>query len=96
MVEIVLSLSNERQVQVGLDAVAVQLRCFGPMIRELCSPGSRGVGVGIDLSFEERRERANKARLALQNLVPKLNAMSRQGGMYSSRALDLASQLSQL
>ncbi|GIL43588.1 hypothetical protein Vafri_1283, partial [Volvox africanus] len=75
VVEVVMSLSSDRQVQVGLDVVALHVRFFGPIIRELCSPAARGVG--IDLSFEERRERANKAKLALQNLVPRLNKLAK-------------------
>ncbi|GFR41469.1 hypothetical protein Agub_g2158 [Astrephomene gubernaculifera] len=94
VVDTVLSLPSDRQIHVGLDVVALHVRFFGPIIRELCSPGSRGVG--IDLSFEERRERANKAKLSLQNLVPKLNTLARQNDVLGGRALELASQLAQL
>ncbi len=94
MLDVVLSLSADRQVQVGLDVVALHVRFFGPIIRELCSPAARGVG--IDLSFEERRERANKAKLALQNLIPKLNKLAKQSEVLGARAQELASQLAQL
>ncbi|PNH09085.1 Katanin p80 WD40-containing subunit B1 [Tetrabaena socialis] len=94
VVDAVLSLSAERQVQVGLDVVSLHIRAFGPIIRELCS--SAGRGVGIDLSFEERRERANKAKLSLQNLVPKLTVLARQSDSLGARAQELAMQLAQL
>ncbi|GLC51494.1 Quinone-dependent D-lactate dehydrogenase [Pleodorina starrii] len=94
VVDVVLSLSSDRQVQVGLDVIVLHVRFFGPIIRELCSPAARGVG--IDLSFEERRERANKAKLALQNLVPRLNKLAKQSDTLGVRAQELASQLAQL
>ncbi|EFJ44875.1 microtubule severing protein katanin p80 subunit [Volvox carteri f. nagariensis] len=94
VVETVLSLPSDRQVQVGLDVITLHVRFFGPIIRELCSPAARGVG--IDLSFEERRERANKAKLSLQNLVPRLNKLGKQSESLGFRAQELASQLAQL
>ncbi|KXZ56510.1 PF15 protein [Gonium pectorale] len=94
VLELVLSLPADRQLQVGLDVVALHVRAFGPVIRDLCAPAARGVG--IDLSFEERRERANRAKQALQSLVPKLKAVSKQSPALAARASDLAGQLAQL
>ncbi|KAG2455090.1 hypothetical protein HYH02_000910 [Chlamydomonas schloesseri] len=94
VVETVLSLPSERQQQTGLDVLALHIRAFGPVIRDLCGPGARGVG--IDLSFEERRERAAKAKLALQNMVPRLNSLARSSETLGGRAGELAAQLAQL
>ncbi len=88
------------QIEVGLDVTATMLRAFGPVIKEVCAPGARGVG--IDLSFEERRERASRARTALLGLAPRLNGLARHwpagdaGPMLGQRAADLALQLAAL
>nr|AAT01224.1 katanin p80 subunit PF15p [Chlamydomonas reinhardtii] len=94
VVETVLSLPSDRQQQTGLEVLALHIRAFGPVIRDLCGPGARGVG--IDLSFEERRERAAKAKLVLQNMVPRLNSLARSSETLGVRAGELAAQLAQL
>ncbi|KAG2497953.1 hypothetical protein HYH03_004215 [Edaphochlamys debaryana] len=91
-IDTVLFLPNDRQVSAGLDMAAMLVRAFGGTIKDMMGAQR---GVGIDLSFEERRERAAKARTALLELVPRLQKMSRHDTL-GMRAKDLAAQLSAL
>eukprot|EP00955_Chlamydomonas_euryale_P070210 360685-Chlamydomonas_euryale.AAC.11 len=60
-----------------------------------CEQASR---VGVDLSFEQRRERCMTARLALQGLAPKLGHAARNyaGSSLAYKAQDLAQELATL
>ncbi len=50
-------------IQAGLDAASLVQKAFGQLIRDTCSQAAR---VGVDLSFEQRRDKCMLARIALQ------------------------------
>ncbi|MEW5303309.1 MAG: hypothetical protein WDW36_006014 [Sanguina aurantia] len=92
----VLSSPSQRHASVALEVVSLQLKAFGPVIRDTCSSAAR---MGIDLSFEQRREKCAAAKMALQGLVSKLSLMAHGGALGDAdvaRAQDLAAQLSAL
>ena len=59
-----------------------------------CSQAAR---VGVDLSFEQRREKCMTARISLQGLGPKLSSVARQlPDSLSYKARGLAADLATL
>ncbi len=67
---------------------------FHQLIRDTCSQAAR---VGVDLSFEQRREKCMTARISLQGLAPKLAHMSRiMPDLLSFKAKALAGDLATL
>lgn len=92
----VLSSPSQRHASIGLEVVSLQLKAFAPVIRDTCSSAAR---MGIDLSFEQRREKCAAAKMALQGLVSKLSLMAHGGALGDAdvaRAQELAQQLSAL
>ena len=78
--------------QAGLEMASLLYKAFHQVIRDTCSQAAR---VGVDLSFEQRREKCMTARISLQGLAPKLAHASRQlpdGFSFKAKALagDLA------
>ena len=81
------------QVDAGLGLLALLLAGFGEVIRSTCA---QEAGRGVDLMFEQRRQRCEAAKLALQGLGMKLGVLARKGGAEGERARVLAAQLQEL
>jgi hypothetical protein len=75
VIEQVLSLPCDSHAQAGVDMACLLYKAFHQVIRDTCSQAAR---VGVDLSFEQRREKCMTARISLQGLAPKLATVSRQ------------------
>ncbi len=82
-------------MQAGLDLATMMYRAFHQIIRDTCSQAAR---VGVDLSFEQRREKCMTARISLQGLAPKLGHVARQlsDSTLAYKAQDLAKELGTL
>ncbi|KAK9835103.1 hypothetical protein WJX84_012191 [Apatococcus fuscideae] len=89
-----LSSPHSRHLDAGLDALSSLLASFVEVIREACAraPGS----MGVDLSFEMRRERCLSLKSALQNLQPQLMSHAQEGAPMRLKALHLLKQLDRL
>lgn len=70
-------------------------RAFHQIIRDTCSQAAR---VGVDLSFEQRREKCMMARISLSGLSTNLAHVARQlsDSNLSYKAQDLAGELATL
>mmetsp|Transcript_12525 Transcript_12525/g.27006 ORF Transcript_12525/g.27006 Transcript_12525/m.27006 type:complete len:729 (+) Transcript_12525:243-2429(+) len=87
VLEKVLSLPSDRHVQVALEMGNIIYKSFGQLIKDTCANQSRAV----DISYEQRLEKCNLARTALQGLATKLAHVAKTGGdTVAVRAQDLA------
>ncbi|KIY98968.1 hypothetical protein MNEG_8991 [Monoraphidium neglectum] len=80
---------HEHAASVALGALSLALRGPGQVIRETLAAST----VGVDLSFEARRDKCLLAKLALQGLGLKLGVLARGAGPLAARAQQVAAEL---
>eukprot|EP00798_Chlamydomonas_sp_ICE-L_P005735 gene5735-6025_t len=93
VLEGVLVTPNEHHVRAGLEALTLANTAFGTLIRDTCSQAAR---VGVDLSFEQRRDKCMSARVAMQGLTSKLSHVCKHHEALSYKAQDLSGLLATL
>lgn len=93
LVELVLAAGREQQVDTALNVLGCVLRGPGRVVKDtLHAPG----GIGCDLNFDRRKNRATVAQLALQGLLMRLAVVGRGGGSQGLHAQQLAAEIEQL
>ncbi|KAI8471430.1 MAG: hypothetical protein J3K34DRAFT_417103 [Monoraphidium minutum] len=86
---------HEHAAAAALGALSLALRGPGTVIRETLGAAA----IGVDLSFEARRDKCAVAKLALQGLGMKLAVLARGGGgaaPLAARAQQVAAELQAL
>eukprot|EP00803_Ostreobium_quekettii_P002702 evm.model.scf_775.5 EVM.evm.TU.scf_775.5 scf_775:43867-49059(+) len=91
--ELVIS-QHQKYRETALATLSTLLRNFGPIIHETTS--STLGSLGVDLSFEQRLEKCNSAKMSLQELVPKLEKLESRQGLHGRQAKDLRRRISDL
>jgi katanin p80 WD40 repeat-containing subunit B1 len=90
LLELLLAAGQEQQQAVGLSALALVLRGPGQVVREVCSgPGP----VGVDLSYEQRKNKCTLVKMGLEGLGMKLGVLARGSGPVAARAQLLVEEL---
>lgn len=89
VLEVLLSSSKEQHWSTSLDVLSLVLNGPGTVIRETCTAAP----IGVDLNFEQRKNRCVVAKLALQGLGMKLGVVARGGGTLTARAHQLMAEL---
>lgn len=74
--------------------LSMLLRNFGRVIRDTTS--SRVSSLGVNLSFEQRQEKCQSAKMSLQEMLPKLGKMEHGPGMHGRKARDLQRRIRDL
>jgi hypothetical protein len=83
LLELLLASGQEQQQGVGLSALALVLRGPGQVVREVCGgPGP----VGVDLSYEQRKNKCLLVKMGLEGLGMKLGVLARGSGPLAARA----------
>jgi hypothetical protein len=89
----VLAGGTEQQAEDALRLLMLVLNGFGEIIKSTCSQeGARGV----DLEFENRRQRCEVAKMALKSLEFNLSVLQRKGGVVAHQSQSLLAQLQDL
>jgi hypothetical protein len=90
LLELLLAAGQEQQQAVGLSALALVLRGPGQVVREVCNgPGP----VGVDLSYEQRKNKCLLVKMCLEGLGMKLGVLARGNGAVAARAQLLVEEL---
>lgn len=83
LLELLLASGNEQQQGVGLSALSLVLRGPGQIVREMCMEPAP---VGVDLSYEQRRNKCLLVKMALEGLGLKVGVLSRGSSSIAMRA----------
>jgi hypothetical protein len=83
LLELLLASGQEQQQGVGLSALALVLRGPGQVVREVCGGPSP---VGVDLSYEQRKNKCLLVKMGLEGLGMKLGVLARGNGPLAARA----------
>lgn len=90
LLELLLASGVEQQQSVGLSALSLVLRGPGHMIRDVCNGPAP---IGVDLSYEQRRNKCLLAKMALEGLGMKVGVLARASGPLAARAQLIAEEL---
>lgn len=90
LLELLLASGHEQQQGVGLTALSLVLRGPGQVVRDVCSgPGP----VGVDLSYEQRKNKCLLVKMGLEGLGMKVGVLARGNGTLAARAQLVAEEL---
>ncbi|KAF6266536.1 WD40-repeat-containing domain protein [Scenedesmus sp. NREL 46B-D3] len=90
LLELLLATGQEQQQGVALSALALVLHGPGQVVREVCGgPGP----VGVDLSYEQRKNKCLLVKMGLEGLGMKLGMLARGSGPLAARTQLLVEEL---
>lgn len=92
LADVVLASGADQSLVIALDVVSQIVMGFGQQIKDVCS---QRPGVGVDLSYEDRKAKYEKAKQALLDIKPTLDRCA-SSSLHSRRALELGRQISML
>lgn len=86
--------AHEMYVQTAVETAHVLLRTFGQVIQQTCQPGV--TSVGVDLSFEDRRNKCDSVRSSLKQLCLPLQSLVHRPNSCQATASRLMDMLTRL
>eukprot|EP00878_Enallax_costatus_P023208 GHUV01024675.1.p1 GENE.GHUV01024675.1~~GHUV01024675.1.p1 ORF type:complete len:715 (+),score=247.31 GHUV01024675.1:297-2441(+) len=93
ILEILLGSGVEQQQIIGLSALSLVLRGPGQVVRDVCNGPAP---TGVDLSYEQRRNKCLLVKMALEALGMKVGFLARGSGPTATRAQLVAEELKQV
>eukprot|EP00775_Hariotina_reticulata_P007929 gene7929-8125_t len=93
LLELLLASGVEQQQGVGLSALSLVLRGPGQLVKDVCSAPTPA---GVDLSYENRKNKCLLVKMALEGLGMKVGVLARGAGVLAARAQLVAEELKQV
>jgi hypothetical protein len=93
LLELLLASGAEQQQAVGLSALSLVLRGPGQLVKDVCSAPTPA---GVDLSYENRKNKCVLVKMVLQGLGMKVGVLARGAGALAARAQLVAEELKQV